>query len=449
MLPRARLVSLAAHAKRRGGIDLMLRYNPMVRRQVQNAIRAFEQADESGRRDLTEAMTLRVLEAARRTRYGQGRSLRYVDWPMLAKTQLRDAPEDFTSGGMLCIPAATGGTSGQPIRLWRSPTCVAAEQVFLDHMVRCLGPSWATARVAVLRGDSVKHTFDWSPPFGLVTHGGRRLVLSSPHLTSATLPWFLERLEAFRPDILLLWPTMATNLMLLLMRHGRGRRLCVPIVIASSERLEPEIRAAMQREWSAVVLDHYGQAERVCLALSRRDREFWFNPAYGQVELVATDDDEICDGQRHVAIIATGFWNPAMPLVRYNTGDLAIVPADASAADLRAIALGLKPFAGIAGRSDEFLLGPGGIRIAGLNQLPREVANLLQLQIVQESMDKVVLRALVRPSFRSIDHAQLVANARAKIPPAISFRTELVDHLQAEPNGKTPFIMRAAHLPSG
>jgi len=293
-----------------------------------------------------------------------------------------------------------------------------------------------------MRPHATKSTADLSPPFGIETHRGRRLILSSPHLSPATLPWFLDRLASFRPEILWTTPTVGANLVFLMHLSGRKLKAPLPIVLTSSARLDSELRQTMEREWGATVYDYYGQAERVCFAASSRLGEFWFNPAYGRVELASSETDEMTDEGRHTRIIATGFWNSAMPLVRYDTGDRAIVPTNATENDLRAISLGLQPFFGIAGRTDEFVISPEGTRIGGLNCVPWEVENVLQVQIVQEAFDSVVIRALTLPNFRPADVARLEANARAKIPGSMAIRVELADSLQAGPHGKTPYVIR-------
>ena len=440
ILDRSQLVAIAAQVKRRGLMDLTLRYNPLVRRRAFRLMDAFDRADGPERERLAGLLTRRIIERARGTPYGRGRSDRYETWPVLDGTEVRDSPGRFTATGLVRIPAATGGTRGQPLRLWRSASSVAAEQAFLDRIIEAHGLTWRTARIASLRGDTIKSTTDRAPPFGVESHRGRRLVLSSPHLSTATLEWFLDRLASFRPDILWIWPSMAANLLLLARRARRA--FGVPIVLASSERLEPELREAMEREWGASVLDYYGQAERACFAVSERAGEFWFVPAYGRVELATAPTDEVVQGGRHVAILATGYWNSATPLIRYDTGDRAIVPAEATPDDLRAIELGIKPFLAIAGRSDEFLLSRDGVRICGLNQLPREVERLLQIQIVQPRRDEVVIRALVQDGFGPADRARLEANARAKIPSDMRIRFELVDRLETSQYGKTPFVIR-------
>ena len=190
------------------------------------------------------------------------------------------------------------------------------------------------------------------------------------------------------------------------------------------------------------MVDYYGQAERSSFAASDAADAFRFHPAYGRVELLPCADEDAPPGCKLVRIVSTGFWNEAMPLVRYDTGDHALVPEAASAEDLDAIALGLAPFSGIAGRDGEFIRSPAGDQVCGLNQLPREVAHLLQVQVVQERLDRVIVRALVGPGFGPADLALLEANARAKIPSAMQVQVQVVEKLEALASGKTPFILR-------
>ncbi|MBV9654472.1 MAG: AMP-binding protein, partial [Acetobacteraceae bacterium] len=287
----------------------------------------------------------------------------------------------------------------------------------------------------------VKSLDDWAPPFGIETHRGQKLVFSTPHLAPETLSWFFDKLEAFRPELMWIWPTAAATLLQL---NRRGRRLRMPLVVSSSEQLMPELRREIAEAWGARVIDYYGQAERSCFAASWRQDEYWFQPAYGRVELRPTATDEIVDGHRHVPIVGTGFWNSAMPLVRYDTGDCALVPADCSEGEMEEIALGLRPFSGVAGRREDYILSQAGHRIPGLNQLPREINHLLQMQIVQRRPDCIVIRALVRPGFDAGDRERLMANARAKIPPTITIEIETTDRLESSAQGKTPFIIRHA-----
>ena len=443
---RAFLASAAAYTKRQGLADLALRYNPVVRSQVSRAIEQFQRADLHGRRRLSERLTARTMAYARGSGYARQFGERYEDWPLLTKTMVRDAPAAFVRRGFPRIPAATGGTTGTPLLLMRSAACAAAEQTFLDRLLGPDGPSWGAARIAVLRGDFVKPAADMRPPFAARTHFGRRLLLSAVHLVPENFAWYVEALKRFRPQILLAYPNQAINLLRLLDRTGDS--IPVEAIVTSSEQLANGARLALEKRMGVPVHDFYGQSERVCFASSSGAETYWFNPAYGRVEFAAADWYDAGPDRRAMSIIGTTFWNDAMPLVRYDTGDLAIVPAGAGPAELEEIALGLRPFFGISGRSDEFVLTPDGLRVTALNQVGREVETILRIQFIQEASGLVVAQALVRPEFDDTHHQKLMSSLRAKIPASLSFRLQIVERLTVSPSGKTPFIIRHGNSPA-
>lgn len=440
MLTRDVLVRLTNWAKRRGAVDLAIRYNPVVRAQVFSQIERFARAGEEQRRRLADRLTAVVLLRARQTAYGERFNGSFVDWPILSKQSLRDNHAAFVRRKLIRIPAATGGTTGVPIQLYRSSTAVAAEQAFIDHLLAAHDVNFRSARIAVLRGDMVKPVDEQSPPFGLHMHGGRRLVLSSPHLCADTINWYIDALQVFQPDILWIWPTVAGNLLKNYQQPKSSLR--IPVILTSSEVLSTSMYRHLEKVFSARVIDYYGQAERVCLAVSEGPEQYRFQPAYGRVELLPSAHDLVEGRRRHVRIVATGYWNDAMPLMRYDTGDFAVVSVDSTEADLRAVELGLAPFLGIAGRIDEFVISPDGCKIAGLNQIPREVSNVLQIQVVQEHLDIVNLRVLALPGFGDSDAAKLLSNARAKLPAPIRIRLSRVERLESNASGKTPFVIR-------
>src|SRR5204863_7072670 len=63
--------------------------------------------------------------------------------------------------------------------------------------------------------------------------------------------------------------------------------------------------------------DYYGQAERVNHAYSWNPDEYYFLAGYAHNELLPVGEE---NGYLY-EIIGTHFWNLAMPLVRYRTGD--------------------------------------------------------------------------------------------------------------------------------
>ena len=430
---RQQLTRLATQAKSIGLVDLAVRYNPWLRRRVSAALRA---SGATARGAQVEWLSRRIVRCARQTRYGSGRSPRLDEWPLLAKSRPLAAPADFINRrSFIRVPASSGGTTGTPLRLWRSLECIVAEQLFLDELLAVYGCGMRS-RMAVLRAERVKPAGEASPPYGRLSHGGTRLTLSSLHLQAGSLRWYVEELERFAPQVLWVYPSAVINLLRLMERANL--RLSVPVILASSELLSGRMHAELERFFHARVINYYGQAERACLAWSTRPDEFFFHPLYGKVELqMLTPSDPPA-----ARIIGTGFWNTAMPLIRYDTGDLLYLPAHLGFAELAEIARGERPFVGLAGRTGEYLLTRDGLRIIGLNHIPRDIDNINQVQLVQTGWNALRINVLATREFGKSDERALRAAAAAKLPASFEVMVSRVDSLRQTAGGKTPFVIR-------
>ena len=126
-------------AKRSRLLDTVARYNPIYYRRIRTLINRSRGMDPTARNALVGRLLHRTLAWARRTQYGSSYGDRYDDWPLLEKQALRASLDSFCFTRMVAIPAATGGTTGVPIKLWRSLQCIAAEQAFIDDLLRNFG----------------------------------------------------------------------------------------------------------------------------------------------------------------------------------------------------------------------------------------------------------------------------------------------------------------------
>jgi phenylacetate-CoA ligase len=396
------------------------------------------------RRALRDDLTSRTLKRAAGTPYG--RSLvspaLFEDWPILEKDTLRQDPSACSSKTLLpAHSAATGGTTGVPIMLRRSLQSVVFEQAVIDHLSkRHAGVDWKKARIAVLRGDTFKDPADMRAPHWQLRQGGRHLACSSIHLNASTVGEFVDAIRDFKPDILWVYPSALEAFVRLGARMlERDGLPSLKLVMSSSEVLD----ADMQREVSTVlnvpVLDFYGQSERVCASWHMKDGEHYFMPAYGRVELLPSYGDEHFD---FYEIIGTSYWNPAQPLVRFRTGDLARVRKGADGAALEAITLGMMPFSGIEGRRSEYVLSPEGSRIIGINHIPRNVPDIAQMQIVQTGRAVVEIHVVPLEEYGEAAAGIILANARQKIPGNIDIEIKVVDRLTRTARGKAPLVLR-------
>jgi phenylacetate-CoA ligase len=388
------------------------------------------------RKRRTLARLTEVLHAAARTRHGLTVTApRDLDaWPCIDKPTVRADPDAWlTPGSWVAAHAQTSGTTGIPLRLVRSSESLAYEQAAIDGLMRQLQVDPGSARVAVLRGESVPVA---SGRWWAVAHGGRRLTLSSYHLTRETIGAYASTLRAFRPDVLCAYPSTVEALCHLLTETRET--LYVPRVLCSSEVLCPSTWDLARAVLGCELADYYGQAERVAFASATAPSEYRFLPGYAHIELrrLAADGDEVT-----YEIIGTPLWNLAMPLVRYRTGDLLRLPASFGARELEEIAYGTRSFGGVAGRNADVLLLPDGARLTAINHIPRDVTRIVGLQLVQDTLTHVRIRVLPGPRYDAADGEAFLLRARSALPVTMTVSIEPTEALERGKLGKIPTIV--------
>jgi len=431
--------ALAKALKRLSVGDAMIRRNPLFYGEARSTIQTLLNSDLRARRAWTQERLAKMLWVASRCGYGKsvGGTTRLERWPLLQKEQVRLRPESFqASSRWLTINASTGGTSGVPLQIVRSLHSVAFEQACIDTMIERLGSDARTARIAVLRGDNVKDPSDRVPPFWMEVAGGQRLLLSSNHLDATTVRAYAQALERFRPDLLFAYPTSLESLCFNL--RAADVPLHLPRVLTSSEVLAPSVWQAARETLNCRLLDYYGQAERVAFAFAQESESYRFLPGYANVELHEIDrNDEVATFE----IVATSLWNFSMPLPRYRTGDLLRLPAHFGEDEIQEIALGVRAFPGVLGRDRDVLISPTGIKLTGIDHFQRDVAHLVRIQVIQESLHDVRILVLAEQAFSAHDEEHLLSNVRSKLPDSMNVRIERTQNLERTPSLKIPFVI--------
>jgi phenylacetate-CoA ligase len=187
------------------------------------------------------------------------------------------------------------------------------------------------------------------------------------------------------------------------------------------------------------IADYYGQAERIAFAYGFAPTQYFFLPGYSFVELIPHSSDGSAPA---FEIVGTSLWNDAMPLIRYRTGDLLRLPWNYGETEREQIAYGMIPFEGVIGRDQEVLYAPDRMRVlTGIDHIQREVDHIVRIQVVQDALDRVLIRVVPALGFEEADAKRLERNARNKIPRSMDVRIEVTQTLERTQQGKTPFII--------
>jgi len=279
-----------------------------------------------------------------------------LSFPMIDKRTIRANLGDFLTGSTYRrLKVNSGGSTGTPFVFYMDRFVTRQmEKAFIFDQ-------WG--RVGYRFGDSIFNLRGRTPPKGRFVHHDRLFNIhfaSSFDLTGATVGDYVSAINRIRPRFLHGYPSTMYQLATLM--EAAGKRLqCAPAaVFCGSEKLFPYQRAKIEAVFDCRVYHWYGHSE--CLALGgacEYSDTLHFYPQYGYTELIpagVTDER----GRELFEIVATGFNNPVMPLIRYRTGDYAVPAANQTCRCGRNYLLVEE----VIGRQQEFIVDANGSLIS-------------------------------------------------------------------------------------
>jgi phenylacetate-CoA ligase len=161
------------------------------------------------------------------------------------------------------------------------------------------------------------------------------------------------------------------------------------IVVSGAERLDQSTKALLKKIFGCTVVSRYANNENGFLAQQGlNDDEFILNTAHYFFETLKLDTDDPAPYGKPARLIVTDIYNRAMPLIRYDTGDIVIAKEYKKGGILKTVLTELS------GRCDDFLYDIRGNKICphfvALNF--RKYDRLHLYQLVQDSSTNFTLR---------------------------------------------------------
>lgn len=288
-------------------------------------------------------------------------------FPILTKADVVQAGSSMFSTRYphwLLHSAYTGGSTGARLPLRRDIWSIGNEHAFVRRQYdwahiglrdRCAYLTW---REVAKPNSPCSRPFAYDPFL-------KELILSTFHLSEDTIPAYVEAIQQYRICALVGYPSAIGEIAHFLLE----RRKTVPLrsVLTTSEMLGQQQRKMISEAFACPVYDFYGSAERVCYIHTCEKGSYHIVPEYGLTELVPCQvpNEDCCK------VISTGFWNRAMPLIRYDMGDMVRPSPDACSCGRF-----FKTVESIVGRESRSFQTRTG-RLIGLTALTRLLKNVL------------------------------------------------------------------------
>jgi phenylacetate-CoA ligase len=367
------------------------------------------------------------------------RSGKLEDLPLLSKAEVRSNRNAFLNAAEAGRPQRvvhTSGTTGQALVFPVSQRCFQREYAFRELHYRWGGVSQVSRdRFAFCAGHPVAPPAQTRPPFWTHDRANGHLYFSSYHLAAANLGAYVRELERFDPVLLAGYPSSLYVLALAHLRLGRGR-VRPRCVYTFSETLLSFQRSAIEQSFGCKVFNWYGNTEMSANIVECEKGELHLKYEHSFVE-VLDDDNRPCGPGQTGRLVCTAFGNPAFPLIRYDIGDTVRLSGRAQSLCGRGGLLVDE----VLGRAEDYILTPDG-RLAGrLDHLFKDSINVLEAQIVQTTVEEVVLRIARGADFSERDEQSILAEARVRLGPAVRIRFDYVERIPRSVGGKFRFIV--------
>lgn len=352
------------------------------------------------------------------------------DLPVLRKDEVASNPlalRPSTLAASKLVSGLTSGTTGTPLPVQLTSSAIQAQWAiwwrFRARFGIHPGDRFLTVGARVPVPATQKH-----PPYWRWDWANNRCYLSSYHLQPERLPAVAEFIAETPFDFLTGYPSALVLVANYMLEHGVTLKYRPKAVLTGSDALLPSFERCLAEAFACPVSDQYGMAEFAGNLSRCPAGNYHEDFECGIVELQPMP--EFNDGR--CKLLLTGLLNPAMPLVRYDIGDSAIPLAAKCTCGRKS-----RAFSAIHGRVEDYVLGPDGRRIIGMNQVLEYGGPMREAQIRQTSATGLTIMYVPRQSGGAIDKAAMLRELRIRgIGDEYSIEFQQVEAVQREANGK-------------
>ena len=312
--------------------------------------------------------------------------------PVMTRRDIQFAGEDLfcrevPPGHGHVSETRTSGSTGEPVLVRRT----AVNGLFWNAMaMRDLvwhrrDVSGRLCTITALVSEREEHE-DWGPPATVFGRTGPMLSLPIAADVARLVDWVAE----FRPNFMAMFPSTLDAFTNYCRRHDRALPY-IRQVLTTSETLVPSVRAAAEELFNISVTDCYSSEEFGSIALSCPVSGLYHVMSESVLGEVLDQQGRPCRPGEIGRVTITALHNYATPLVRYDIGDMAEIVASCPCGR------GLPAWRRIHGRERNLILMPNGARVWPVLgfRLCRDVAPVLQYQLVQEDRETVEARLVV------------------------------------------------------
>lgn len=360
--------------------------------------------------------------------------------PVLTKTDLRAQGELLLAQGMqreTLHEHTTSGSTGVSVTVYRDEPC---QQFKRGATLRCdEWTGWRLGeRVAAIWGNP-NIRVDWKGKLRSALLDRTYVYLDTLKMNEQSMQIFAETLVA-KPPSLLFGHAHSLYLFASYLRAKRpGTTIRPKAVLSTCMVLHDFERELVGSVFECPVINRYGCEEVSLIACECRQGEgLHINAECVYVELI-DEQGRSCPPGKPGRVVVTDLRNRAMPMIRYEVGDMAVW-ADKPCSCGRTLPL----LARIEGRVADYVLTKAGDYISGISLTENfavKIPGVAQMQIIQEEVDRFTFNIVKGNDFSDQSLAVLAEQVERHFGKDTRYTTVFMETVPQEPSGKYRFCI--------
>lgn len=273
--------------------------------------------------------------------------------PITSKEIVKKNTESFINSKYkkYSLPFYTSGSTGNPMKSLIYPLHWIIEQAVIYRHWKWGGYRFRDS-TAMLRSYSPKK----GEPLIKYSRPLNTTYFSPFHLNNKNMLRYYEVMKKLKVKIIRGYPS-SVRIFSLFLKNNNLKLSSVKQVLVASEVLSDSDRNMIEGVFDCKISNHYGLAEQIVMFGDCEHHTHLHNYfEYGYVELIDTEFPKI------KKIIGTNLHNKTMPIIRYDTGDLALI--DDSVCNCKRNSVVIR---NIIGRNDQSIKTPNGFEMPSVN----------------------------------------------------------------------------------
>jgi phenylacetate-CoA ligase len=206
----------------------------------------------------------------------------------------------------------------------------------------------------------------------------------------------------------------------------------------TGEILFPNMRKKIEQVFNCKIFDSYsGEGGAVTFECKTHDK-YHLSAEYAYTEIIPNKSLNMENDRGE--IVSTDFWNYAVPFIRYNSKDVAVISNTQCSCKSA-----LPVIENVEGRDVDILVTPSGksLIVHFFTGYFEWVKSVSQFQVIQFKPNKIVLKVVPNNLFDSKEENKILNDISAYIGEDVNFTIEKVVNIPVNPkNGKRKFVIK-------